>query len=333
MPAALVVLQKTGIMFLVMLAGWLARRRGWLGPEVATGLSRFVVELAFPALVFTQMLRTVTAGALRTGWWVPLLAVFLLIGGAWVGRLGARLARVEPASRRTFVFLVAIPNWVFLPLLIADGLYGAEGVAFVLLLNVGAQIVLWTEGVRMLHGRPVGRDALRGLLGNAGLMATFAGIAVALAWPGSAALGEKTANASGLKTAGDTVIGALRMLGDLTIPLSLLVSGAQLGTRVRSSDADNRALVGVIVTRLLVAPAVLLAVLGVGTRLVGWRMPEVAFMTTAVIAAMPVAVSCPMFVERFGGDGELSAGGVFYTTLLSLATVPAVVWACRAVGL
>lgn len=333
MPAALIVLQKTGIMFLVMLAGWLAHRRRWLGPEVTQGLSRFVVELAFPALVFTQMLRTVTGEALRTGWWVPLLAVFVIIGSAWVGRLGARLMRVEPVSRRTFVFLVAVPNWVFLPLLIADGLYGAEGVCFVLLFNIGAQIVLWTEGVRMLHGRPVGRDAVKGLLGNVGLMATLAGIAVALVWPGSALLGEKTAAASGLKTAGDTAIGALRMLGDLTIPLSLLVSGAQLGGRARSSDADTRALIGVIVTRLLVAPAVLLLVLWAGARLAGWRMPEVAFMTTAVIAAMPVGVSCAMFVEHFGGDGELSAGGIFYTTLLSLATVPAVVWLCRLLAL
>ena len=333
MPAALIVLQKTGIMFLVMLAGWLAYRRGWLGPDVMKGLSRFVVQLAFPALVFTQMLRTVTGDSLRTGWWVPLLAVFVIIGSAWVGRLGARLTRVEPVSRRTFVFLIAVPNWVFLPLLIADGLYGAEGVRFVLLFNMGAQIVLWTEGVRMLHGGPVGRDAVKGLLGNVGLMATLAGIAVALVWPGTALLGEKTVNASGLKSLGDTAIGALRMIGDLTIPLSLLVSGAQLGGRAKASEADTRALVGVIVTRLLAAPAVLLVILWGGARLAGWQMPEVAFMTTVIIAAMPVGVSCAMFVEHFGGDAELSAGSIFYTTLLSLATVPGIVWLCRALGL
>ena len=123
------------------------------------------------------------------------------------------------------------------------------------------------------------------------------------------------------------------MLGDLTIPLSLLVSGSQLSGRSKASAADTRAMVGVIVTRLVAAPVVLLVLLGVATHLTGWRLPKVAFMTTAVIAAMPIGVSCAMFVERYGGDAELSAGGIFYTTLLSLATVPVVVWVCRAVAL
>jgi predicted permease len=182
----------------------------------------------------------------------------------------------------------------------------------------------------MLHGRPVGRDALRGLLGNVGLMATLAGIAVALLWPGVATLSQLTRGAGGMGTAGSTVIGALQMLGDLTIPLSLLVTGAQLTRRPASTAAEARALAGVIVCRLLVAPLVLLALAG-GLALAGWRMPEAAFMTLAVIVAMPVAISCTMFVDRFGGDRELSAAGIFYTTLLSLVTVPLMVLACRAV--
>jgi predicted permease len=329
MDAAWVVLQKTGIMFLVMLAGGWSRRRGWLVEDVTRGLSRFVVDLAFPALVFTQLLRTVTVPALQAGWWVPLLSAVVILGSAAIGRVGARVARVAPESRRTFIFLVAVPNWVFLPLLIADALYGAEGVRFVLLFNMGAQIVLWTEGVRMLHGRPVGRDALRGLLGNVGLMATLAGILVALAWPGAAVLCHPAGGSGGLRAAGETVMGALQMLGDLTIPLSLLVTGAQLGRRPNATAADVRALAGVIVCRLLVAPVVLLA-LAQGLALAGWRMPETSFITLAVIVAMPVAISCTMFVDRFGGDRALSAAGIFYTTLLSLVSVPVVVLVCRA---
>ena len=40
-----------------------------------------------------------------------------------------------------YIFLSALPNWVFLPLPIAVGLYGSEGVRFVLLYNLGAQII------------------------------------------------------------------------------------------------------------------------------------------------------------------------------------------------
>lgn len=330
MDDAWIVLQKTGIMFLVMVVGGWAGRRGWLGESVTQGLSRFVVDLAYPALVFTQLLRTVTVPTLRAGWWIPLMAGAVILGSAVIGRLGTRVFRVPSDSRRTFVFLVAMPNWVYLPLLIAGGLYGADGVRVVLLFNVGAQIVIWTEGVRMLHGRPMGRDALRGLLGNVGLMATLAGIVAAVLWPGLATLGQSTASGEGgLRAMGGTVIGALQMLGDLTIPLSLLVTGAQLEWRPKISGAEARSFAGVLVCRLLVAPLVLLSV-AEGFALAGWRMPETEFITLAVIVSMPVAISCTMFVDRFGGDRELSAASIFYTTLLSLVSVPVIVFACRA---
>ncbi len=325
MDAAVVVLQKTGIMFLVMLAGWWAYRRGWMAAEVTQGISRFVVDLAFPCLVFTQMLRTVSVSALQQGWWIPLFAGVVILGSAWVGRLWARMARVSPVTRRTFVFLVAVPNWVFLPLLIADGLYGAGGVQVVLLFNMGAQIVLWTEGMRMLHGRPIGRDAVRGLLGNVGLMATLAGILVALLWPGAAALGEPV-HASGWRLAGSTAIGALQMVGDLTVPLSLLTTGAQLGAaRAATAGVGGRTLAGVLMSRLIAAPLIIMGLVWGTARLMGYPLTEVVFITLTVIVAMPVAVSCSMFVERFGGDRALTANGIFGTTLASLATVPAIV--------
>ena len=78
-------------------------------------------------------------------------------------------------QRNTFVFLVAIPNWVFLPLPIAQALYGDTGVRTVLLCNAGAQLVLWSFGVWILHGSI--RQAAKNLLTNIGLWATALGIA------------------------------------------------------------------------------------------------------------------------------------------------------------
>lgn len=324
MDAALVVLQKTGVMFLLMVAGWWAFRRGWMGPDMLRGLGRFVVDLAFPALVFTQMLRTVSLPALRQGWWIPLAAVPVIAGSAWIGRLAGRAVGVSAPSRRTFAFVVAIPNWVFLPLPIADALYGADGMRFVLLFNVGAQVMLWTEGVRMLRGGPVGREALRGLAGNPGVLATVGGIAVATLVPSSAGWGgQGAANLRSLPI--DALIGALRMLGDLTIPLSLLATGAQLGARPAAGRAEGRVLAAVLVSRLIVAPLACMAVFLAVARAVGWAVPEATFITATVVVAMPVAISCGMFVERFGGDPALSANAIFLTTLVSLLTVPVLV--------
>ena len=88
-----------------------------------------------------------------------------------------------------------MPNWIFFPLPIAEALFGADGVREVLLCNVGAQLMLWTVGVWTLQGRRTRGAALRALLENYGLLATAAGLALALSVPAARSLG--TAPAAG----------------------------------------------------------------------------------------------------------------------------------------
>lgn len=320
-----IVFLKIAIMFMVMVAGWWASRRDIITPALTKALGILVVQLTFPCLIVVQMIGTVTPAALCRGWWVPLFALVSMLFAAGVGRLLGPLFGAGQENRRTFTFLVAVPNWVFLPLPIAEGLYGAEGVRFVLLYNFGAQIVLWSLGIRILQGGRTGVSFLGSLLGNAGIWATIGGAALALLWPGAALLGH-SGQTSGLWGVGDGLVGALTMIGDLTIPLSLLATGAQLGSLVKVSDFRWRPLAGVTIARLLVAPALTILLLKGGMMLAGITLNEAEFITAAIIVAMPVAISCMMFAERFGGDGALSAGAIFSSTLFSLVTVPAAVF-------
>lgn len=323
-----IVLLKIGVMFLVMLAGWWARYRGYFDASLPRALGVFVVQVAFPALVFTQMVSTVSCSSLRQGWWLPFLGGSTILLGGVIGHLVAKILRIRRESHRTFVFLVSIPNWVFLPLPIAEALYGAEGVRTVLLFNVGTQIVLWTAAVRLLAGGATGGESWRGVLLNPGILATLAGTVVALLFPETAALGQNPAGSS-LMLLAQAIDGALKMVGGLTIPLSLLVTGAQLGDLARSREMNIRSLSGVIVGRLIVAPVIILVLIGTVARVCGVALTTPEFVTITIIVSMPVAISCTMFVERFGGDAGLSAAGIFYTTLLSLGTVPLAVLICR----
>jgi predicted permease len=314
-----IVLVKIAGMFMVILAGWLARRRGAVKGEVTSALSRIVVDVAFPALVFTQMLATVDASVVREGWILSLVPVALVVVAFVVGLALAPLFGGR-AQRNTVLFLVASPNWVFLPLPIAEALYGAAGVRAVLLCNVGGQLALWSIGVWILHGDI--RQALRGLARNVGLWATGGGIGVALAFPGARALGHL--HSAGLSVGG--VVGAaafdaLAMVGSLTIPLALLATGAQLGAIRVSVHRLPAVLWGVLLSRLVAAPLVTVA-LGAALAAAGFRLPDVARHVVYLIAAMPVAIVCSAMAEKYGGDAQLAAQGVFYSTFFSLLTVP-----------
>ena len=320
MAEARVVLIKIAGMFLLILGGWVARRRGYLKEEASATLSRIVVDAAFPALVFTQLLRSVDASVLRQDWLLPLLPLPLVLIAYLVG-LGVTPLFGAKSTRNTVLFLITSPNWVFLPLPIAEALYGPEGVRIVLLCNVGAQLALWSLGVWILHGKI--SQALRGLASNIGLWATVGGITLALAFPGLRQLGNlHTIPTSAGGMAATTVLDALGMLGSLTIPLSLLPIGTQLGAIPLSVRQLPTSLWAVVLGRLLAAP---LVTIGCGLLLarLGFQLPQVTRMVVVLVAAMPVALVCSVMAERYGGDTQLAAQGVFVSTLFSLLTVPA----------
>ncbi len=325
-----VVFLKIAAMFLVIIAGWLARRRGFLAAEFTATLSRLVVDVAFPALVFTQMLRTVNASALREGWQGPLLCGLLIFIAYFTGLLLAP-AFSGKAQRNTFIFLVAIPNWLFLPLPIVQALYGDTGVRTVLLCNVGAQVVLWSFGVWILHGQM--RQAAKNLYTNMGLWATALGIVIALLVPAARDLESiNPADAPLGMLLPAALVQALALVGSLTIPMSLLAIGAQLGELTIAIHRFPRVLWGVLLARLVIAPLVTVAI-GFALMKMGATIPTETRMIIYLIAAMPVAISCSVMTERLSGDTPLAAEGIFYSTFFSLLTVPAIFFLIQQYGL
>jgi predicted permease len=316
------VVLKIFAMFLVMAAGWFARWRGYLSEGIGQILSKLLVDLIFPALVFTQMLKTIDPQAIRHGWYIPLLG-FAMMAIAEV----AALVLIPFFSRRekknTAVFLVSMPNWIYLPLPIIQGLFGDAGVRDILLYNVGFQVALWTIGIWTLGAGGLDIKSLRLLVFNPGLLATIGGILAAIYLPGAGNLlvaRPETIFSFALPLS--ALLQAMDMLGSLTIPLSLLITGIQLGGLNVSEHIPSRDLVGVLLVRLMLAPLLTVAAFHVAAWF-GLMLGEVSRITGYLIAAMPVAISCSIVTERFGGDTALAARGIFYSTLLSIVTVPA----------
>ncbi len=320
----LIVLLKIASMFLVILAGWVARHRRYLTAETTGTLSRFVVDITIPAMVFAQMLRTVNPASLCACWFEPLLGGGIFLLGFLLGLLILPVCRRKD-QRGTFVFLIAVANWIYLPLPIVQALYGDEGVRTILLFNVGATLVLWSLGVWTLRGGKPDLHSLRELALNPGLVATALGIFIALLIPASRTMETAASFHSAFTLSGGAIVQALAMVGNLTIPLSLIVTGAQLGGLDLSDHHPSRTLFGVLAGRLLLTPLILVLLVWLGARC-GLTLPHVPLMICYIIAAMPVAVSCSIFTDRFGGDTSLAARAIFYSTLLSIVTVPAMIY-------
>jgi len=296
-------------------AGHLLARRGLLTPARNQKLAAVLTDGAFPLLCLSRI-GAMSGPLLRARVGIPLLMGAVLVLGALVGEVGARLLGLGAEARRSVRFCVAMPNWIFLPLPIVLWRYGNAGAQVVLLGNVGAQFFLWTVGVLLLAGRSA-ENPLRVLARNMGLWGTAAGIALAL---------------SGLRYPSGEAFRAVRWcvdrFGESAVWLTPVTVGAQLfGAAVTTVD---RAVASVIASRLVVMPFVVACLLALGGSMGLADFDPLTREVVLLISAMPVAFSAGALALRFGADATLAARGVFLSTLLSVLSVPLVEAAARA---
>ncbi len=324
------ILQVSAQMFLVILVGWLARRRGYLTAESTAALGRLVIDVTFPALIFTQVLKTMNQSLLLQQWYVPLLGAAYILAGQLVG--SALAPWLAPKLQRpTVIFLVAMTNWTFLPLPICQALFGDAGTQAVLLMNIGAQTLLWTLCIWRLGRHAAERPKTMTLLLNPGLLATAASVLLVLADAPVTPWARAAGPADGLTLAARVLFDALGVVASLTVPLSMLVTGGQLAGALARGLRLSRPLWGVLIGRLLLTPVLLTAGL-LAARHAGVVLAPVPLHVACLIAGMPAAVSCGAFCERFGGDTDLATQVVFTSTLVGLATLPVLELALHAVG-
>jgi len=316
----LIVLSGIISMLLVILLGMLVRKKNILSDETATKVSHFVVDYCMPAMVLTFMLSNVTRESMKTDWYLPLLGAVLILFGFLVGYLLSLAFRVKEKSTHTF--LAGMGNWVYLPLPIAIALYGEAGGRVVLLFNVGAQVMLWSVGVAIIKRERPSLKTFAELGKNNGLIATIFGIALACFWSITPILKTNFAELSIPFMAIRTVYTSLDMLGMLTIPLTLVVSGAQIGALNVSISRYLRPIIEIVSAKLLIVPLFGACAFYLLTSFCGIHIDHMVMMLSILILSMPTAVSCSLFAERFGGNSIIAALAILYTTLLSCVSVP-----------
>lgn len=286
--------------FVVILLGWILRRRGLPGDAFWPLVDRLTYYLFFPALLLLRLAEAEFAGlpvaavaaAIASG---ALLSAALLLG------LAPRISVDAPAF--TSVFQGGIRPNTYVGLAAVAALYGDPGLALlavaiavlVPLVNLLSVAVLTHWLARGQRG-PV--QLLIGVARNPIILACLLGIGLNL---GGLRLPE------GLRD-------GLAIIGQAALPLGLLAVGA--GLDLRALRIGSRALLLAAGVKLLLFP---LLTLGVG-RLLGIDGPALA--VAVLFSAVPASVSSYALASQLGGDTRLMAAIITSQTLLATLTLP-----------
>ncbi len=277
--------------------GYLAHRLGYLGGEINQKLSKLILNITTPALILSSMANEENLPSVGEVLSILFVAVVFYAMEFVFALIVPKLVGGTPKEIGVWRFLLCFPNVGFIGYPLVEAIFGHTGLFYAVILVMPFNLLNYSLGPLMLSGKihfhwkqMLSPCILMALLT---LILTLAGIRV------------------------PPMIGAMaEIVGDVNIPLSLLVLGSMLaGMSARKVLTSVRMWI-LSAVRLLAMPAAL----GVVLHLMGTD-PLVLGVAVAQMA-MPVAVNGTMLCLEFDGDVDAMAQVTFMTTVLSIVTIP-----------
>ena len=280
-------------------AGYAANRLGYLGGETDQKISKLLLNITMPAMIVASV---ITGEELpEMGVILSILVVgviFYLMAFAFV-LLVPRILPGTAGERGVWRYALAFPNVGFIGYPVAVALFGDGALFYAAILALPFNLLSFSLGPLLLVG--AARFQWKQLFTPC-IVASVLGLILALTRLRPPALvGE-----------------ILDFVGDITVPLSLLVIGSLLAGMSAGQVLRAPKLWLLTAIRLLVMPAVLCMIL---------RALETDSLVLGVAVtqmAMPVAVNGTLLSMEYGGDTECMAQITFLTTTASILTIPIV---------
>lgn len=298
-----IITQMLMIFGIVLVGLFAAKRNLWAG-ELDRKLSVFIMNISMPALILASVMGKDLAfenSELIALGVVAVVNYIVLIGLAY---LIPHLFKVNKARLGICRFMLAFGNVSFIGYPVCDAVFGSKAVFCASVLNIPFNLLVFTIGVSFINGGKAKSAFSPKLILSPCVIASLIAVVIAVA-----------------RIQMPTPVGQwFHLLGDLTTPCALLIIGSSLSHIPVRDMFGNRFVYSMTVLRLIILPLAVggvLALMGVNP-----FVSDVA----VVLSAMPVATNGIMLCLQYGKDERVMTQGLFFTTLMSVVTIPLVAY-------
>lgn len=289
--------------FMLAAIGYFLIKRNILGEKCLGTLSRLVIEVTLPLMIFCRLVKDFRFD-LYANWWIfPFISILitgagLLLGYLFLGFIKGRERRMQ------FLGLTAFQNSGYLPLALISALplgdKAATMLIYLFLLLMGFNLAVWSLGVFLLAFHKNKKFEMGSLFSPPVIAALFSLLFIAL----------------GLNDfVPEGVLKTLGMAGDCTLPLALFVVGGSLAF-IKLRRIDIKAIPLALLIKLFIMP-----VLGLWL-VIQFNLPELIGLLILIELAMPPAVSLSVIISHYKKEDLLISHGIFFGHLLTLVSLP-----------
>jgi predicted permease len=288
------------VVFLLIVVGVYGKKMKIINSEFNKCLSSLLLNITLPLYIITAFNMDFSYYLLNN-----LMRVFCF--GMLIHPLSFFIAKLffrkfVLAKRDVSIFCVTFSNCGFMAFPILDGLFGKVGIFYGSIFLAPFNIFIWTLGIR-LYNNTYKKINLK-IICNPGIIAILIGIVIfvlSLSLPYAI---QKTFD----------------VVGSMTTPLSMIITGVLLADLKLKDLFIDISLYLLAFIRLLVIPALTMGLLYL------FKADKILLGVCACIAGMPTAAMASVFAEQFNKEKNFSSSAVFLTTLLSLITIPTLIF-------
>lgn len=294
------VINQVIILFLMMLVGVYATKRGFITKEVEKGLSSLLLNITLPFLIVSTFNLEFDSNLLDSAKKIVIYSIVIHLGLYALSKLF--FFKASKDKQPVLRFITTFSNVGFMGYPVLQSIFGDVGVFYGAIFNMVFNAFVWTLGVSLYSGKKSLKSFIQ-VLKNPAFIAVCLGLVLFI---------------SPVKLP-TPIYKTLKLMGDTTTPISMLIVGAMLSSaNFKEVLSDWTIYLGSFIC-LIVAPFLVylaMTILGLDRELTR---------VCVTIIAMPGAVMAPIIASKYGGNAEYASQCVFLSTILSVITIPLII--------
>ncbi|MCR5799914.1 MAG: AEC family transporter [Lachnospiraceae bacterium] len=308
-----VIIHQMLILFIIMATGYLLNKVHILGPHIDGGITRFIIYCTMPATILASVVSREGNNDVRLALLCIIAAACMYIILPIIAWILARLMRVPKHIRGIYQFMMIFGNVGFMGFPIIVDVFGEEYLVYCSIFNIFFNLLAFSYGVYLIAG-----DEVEGKSGKEDYKFSWKSLLTPGISGAVLALVLYFLNVS----FPDVIAGPIESIGSITSPLAMLIIGSTLANMdLREAFNDIRVYI-LIAVRFVLLPLAIFPLL----KLV---IPdEFVLQLTMFMLVMPVGNMSVLYAKEYGSDESLAAKSIFISTLLSIVTVPLMVYVC-----
>lgn len=295
------ILSQMLLLFGVIMIGFGSTKLGFWSPDLNKKMSHFVLNVTAPMLILSSVMGdglVFERDEIARIMWVAVVNYAIifpfayLVSGVW--------RQKDEYMTGQLKFMTTFGNVTFIGFPAVSAIFGERALFYAAVLTIPFNLLMYTIGEIFIAGGSTKNAIKPKRVLSPCVVAALATIVLAF-WK--------------LDTP-PLVCRFFHLVGDMTIPVALLIVGSTLATMPKRAMLGSRFAYAASFVRLLIVPAVVWGILSL------LHVEKFTMQVAVVLSGMPVGVNGVMFCLKYNKDERLMAQTIFLSTALSMLTIP-----------